>query len=79
VRTADFPADVGYTAVYSKRDGIVNWRACLDPAADEFVEVGSSHCGMALHQDVYRAVGRSLAGFADAGDIPVWTDWAQAA
>jgi triacylglycerol lipase len=41
------PADVGFTAIYSKRDGIVDWRACVDPAA-EAVEVRASHVGMAV-------------------------------
>jgi pimeloyl-ACP methyl ester carboxylesterase len=75
----DWPQDVGYTAVYSRRDGIVKWKACLDPCADEHIEVASSHCGMAVHPDVYTVVGRSLATFGHAEDIPVWTDWAQAA
>ena len=39
--------DVAFTAIYSKRDGIVDWRACLDPAAEQ-VEVRTSHCGMAV-------------------------------
>jgi triacylglycerol lipase len=39
--------DVAFTAIYSKRDGIVDWRACLDPAA-QHVEVRTSHCGMAV-------------------------------
>jgi pimeloyl-ACP methyl ester carboxylesterase len=73
-----FPEDVGYVGVYSKRDGIVSWRACMDPGA-QMIEVNSSHCGMALHPDVYGVVGRSLAGFAQADDVPVWTEWAQAA
>jgi triacylglycerol lipase len=41
------PPDVAFTAIYSKRDGIVDWRACLDPAATH-VEVRTSHCGMAV-------------------------------
>lgn len=39
--------DLSFTAIYSKRDGIVDWRACLDPAAEQ-VEVRTSHCGMAV-------------------------------
>ena len=38
---------MAFTAIYSKRDGIVDWRACLDPAAQQ-VEVRTSHCGMAV-------------------------------
>jgi len=76
---APFPEDVGYTAVYSRRDGIVNWRNCLDPNAQEHVEVSSTHCGMAVNASVYGVVGRSLARFARADDVPVWAEWADAA
>jgi pimeloyl-ACP methyl ester carboxylesterase len=38
---------LAFTAIYSKRDGIVDWRACLDPAA-RHIEVRTSHCGMAV-------------------------------
>ncbi len=79
LETTDFPADVRYTAVFSRRDGIVRWRACMDPAADEHVEVHSSHCGMAFHPEVFGTVGHALASFAEADDLPVWTHWAQAA
>ncbi len=41
------PADVSFTAIYSKRDGIVDWRACVDPIATS-VEVTASHVGMAV-------------------------------
>src|SRR5207253_6217329 len=40
-------------SVLSRSDGIVDWRACLDPHA-QAVEVDSSHCGMSVHPDVYR-------------------------
>jgi pimeloyl-ACP methyl ester carboxylesterase len=39
--------DLSFTAIYSRRDGIVDWKACLDPAATH-VEVRTSHCGMAV-------------------------------
>jgi triacylglycerol lipase len=79
LETTDFPDDVGYTAVFSRRDGIVRWKACLDPAAGEHVEVRSSHIGMALHPEAFSAVGRALSAFGHAEDLPVWTTWAQAA
>jgi pimeloyl-ACP methyl ester carboxylesterase len=53
------PDGVGYTTVYSRSDGIVDWRACLDEGA-EAVEIVSSHCGMSVHVDAYRAVASSL-------------------
>lgn len=46
-------------AVHSRSDGIVDWRACLDPYA-ECVEVEGSHCGMAVNVNVYRELERLL-------------------
>lgn len=54
-------AETGFTAIYSKRDGIVDWRSCLDPAADA-VEVRTSHCGMALDPAVFAHVSAALRG-----------------
>jgi triacylglycerol lipase len=54
------PAGVGFTAVYSKRDGIVDWRACVDPEA-RAVEVSASHVGMALDPRVLAEVTHALA------------------
>lgn len=53
--------DVAFTAIYSKRDGIVDWRACIDPLATP-VEVRSSHLGMAVDPTVTRAVRHALSG-----------------
>lgn len=53
-------AEVGFTAIYSQRDGIVDWRACLDPAATH-VEVTASHVGMALDPRVFDRVREALA------------------
>jgi pimeloyl-ACP methyl ester carboxylesterase len=56
-----FPADVHWVAMYSRSDGIVDWRACCAPEASELVEVRSSHCGMAVNREVYEEVARALA------------------
>jgi triacylglycerol lipase len=53
--TAPLPDGVRAIAVHSRSDGIVDWRACLDPHA-RHVEVNSSHCGMSVHPAVYRAL-----------------------
>jgi pimeloyl-ACP methyl ester carboxylesterase len=58
----DFPNGVGYVSIYSRSDGIVDWHACLDPAA-EHVEIEASHCGMAVSRDAYRGTADALAGF----------------
>ena len=73
------PDHVGHVAVYSKKDGIVSWRACLDPDADELIEIDSSHCGMAVNPKCYHIVGRALAGFAAADALGGDVDWAEAA
>lgn len=59
---AALPRGVGYVSVYSRRDGVVDWRSCLDPGA-EHVEIRSSHCGMAVHPGAYRAIADGLKDF----------------
>jgi triacylglycerol lipase len=54
---------VGFVAVYSRSDGVVDWRACLDPSADEHVEIGASHVGMAVNPAAWRAVAAALERF----------------
>jgi pimeloyl-ACP methyl ester carboxylesterase len=53
------PSDVHFLSVYSRTDGIVDWRTCLDPAA-RHVEVDSSHLGMAVNPAVYRIIAEEL-------------------
>jgi len=59
---AAVPPEVGFTALYSKTDGIVNWRACLDPCAN-LVEVRASHVGMGANAEVYAEIGHALGDF----------------
>ena len=56
---APCPEEVGFVSVYSRSDGVVDWRACLPPDA-EHVEVHASHIGMAVNPDVYRALADAL-------------------
>src|SRR3954471_17189557 len=63
------PDGVGYLSVYSKTDGIVRWRACLDPAA-EHLEIKASHVGMAVHPRAYRAIAAALAEYRAADPGP---------
>jgi triacylglycerol lipase len=62
---APLPGDVGFVSVYSRSDGIVDWRACLDPCAVH-VEVDSSHVGMVVNVGVYRALAERLAAMGGA-------------
>ena len=57
--TAVWPEDIGYTSVYSRSDGIVDWRSCLDPHA-RHVEVRSSHVGMSVNPAVFHIVAETL-------------------
>ena len=51
------------TAVYSRRDGIVAWQACIDHNNThvEHVEVSSSHLGMGIDPDVWFLCAKLLA------------------
>ncbi len=43
------PAPIPTTALYSKKDGVVHWRACMEPSPDEWhqnIEVVGSHFGL---------------------------------
>lgn len=59
---AQWPEDVGYLSIYSRSDGVVDYRACLDPAARR-VAIDSSHVGMSLNADAYRHTAAALAEF----------------
>jgi pimeloyl-ACP methyl ester carboxylesterase len=56
---AVWPEDVGYTSVYSRSDGVVDWRSCLDPHA-RHIEVRSSHVGMSVNPAVFHIVAETL-------------------
>lgn len=57
------PAGIPALAVSSRLDRIAPWRLCQDPSA-VCVEIRSSHTGMALHPDFYRALEPRLAEWA---------------
>ncbi len=59
---APLDASIGYLAIFSKSDGIVDWRACLDPSA-EHLEISSSHCGMGMNPGAYRGIADALGRF----------------
>lgn len=65
----DRPLRLPVTAIFSRRDGIVAWQACLDRASlqVEHVEVGSTHLGMGIDPDVWRVVAARLARGVDPG------------
>ena len=57
----DFPKSVRQTAIYTKMDGLLDWRVCMtgDPEVD--VEVSATHIGMVFSPLVYSVVAQRLA------------------
>ena len=64
------PPTVAFTTIYSRRDGIVDWRACIDPLA-RAVEVNTSHIGMAIDPRVIDHVSMTLRGQAAGSALEV--------
>jgi pimeloyl-ACP methyl ester carboxylesterase len=48
-------------AVYTKTDGIVDWRACIDDNPGANVEVSGTHIGLVFNPAVYRLIAARLA------------------
>lgn len=57
------PITVPVTTIYTRRDGVVAWQACLDHASPlvEHVEVASTHLGLGVDPDVWEVVATRLA------------------
>jgi len=58
----DRPSPFARRAIYSKCDGVVDWRSCLEDDDALNTEVTATHIGMAFNPDVYRTVANLLAG-----------------
>jgi pimeloyl-ACP methyl ester carboxylesterase len=58
--------DFARNAIYSKCDGVVDWRACMEDRETLNHEVTATHIGMAFNPDVYRKLGNLLAGVKEA-------------
>lgn len=56
------PMEVPVTAIYSRLDGIVSWRSCIDElnSAVDHVEVMTTHLGLGFSPDVYRIIAERL-------------------
>ncbi len=51
------------TAIYSKSDGVVGWKAALDVYNDQtrHIEVRGTHCGLGVNASVWKIVAKTLA------------------
>lgn len=50
------PPSVARAAIYTKTDGIVDWRACLDEDESLNIEVSGTHGGLAFNPQVFREI-----------------------
>jgi hypothetical protein len=52
------------TAIYSKRDGVVAWQACIDRWSPnvKHVEVSETHVGLGFAPDVMRMIAEAIEG-----------------
>ncbi|MEM6913512.1 MAG: alpha/beta fold hydrolase [Pseudomonadota bacterium] len=62
-RLSEPPADVPSTSIFTKTDGIVHWRGCIEPKrkTTDNIEVYASHCGLGVNPIVYFAIADRLA------------------
>jgi pimeloyl-ACP methyl ester carboxylesterase len=50
------------TAIYTKTDGVVDWRVCVSEDPSENFEVEGTHVGLAFNPAVYKLIAQRLAG-----------------
>jgi pimeloyl-ACP methyl ester carboxylesterase len=55
----DFPKSVSTLAIYTKSDGVVDWRCCIN-GDDRDVQVRGTHVGLAFNPQVYREIATFL-------------------
>jgi triacylglycerol lipase len=55
------PQTIPHTAVYTRTDGIVDWRVCVNEDPARNVEVNGTHVGLAFNPAVYELIARRLA------------------
>ncbi len=58
----EFPKSVRQTAIYTKTDGILDWRVCQTGQSGVDVEVSATHIGMVFSPLVYSIIAHRLAG-----------------
>ena len=55
------PDSIVQAAIYTKADGIVDWRCCIDDDPETDIEVSGTHVGLVFNAQVYRHVANVLA------------------
>ena len=57
-----FPATVRRLAVYTRGDGVVDWRTCIEGEDGVDVEVTGTHVGLVVNAAAYESIARALTG-----------------
>jgi hypothetical protein len=55
------PASVQETAIYTRDDGIVDWRTCITKKPEVDFEVAGTHVGMTFNPSAYIIIAERLA------------------
>jgi len=55
------PAPVAHTAIFTRNDGVLDWRSCRTGNSDIDVEVTGTHAGLAFNLRVYSTIAVRLA------------------
>jgi pimeloyl-ACP methyl ester carboxylesterase len=55
------PPSVARMAIYTKSDGVADWRFCIDEDTEKNFEVPGTHIGLAFNPVVYGLIARQLA------------------
>lgn len=53
--------DVPQYAIYSKKDGVVDWESCIEEDPSRNIEINCTHIGMIVHYKVYETIAEKLA------------------
>lgn len=55
------PDEVSYTAIFTRNDGVLDWRSCRTGKRNVDVEVAGTHAGLAFNPSVYQVIACRLA------------------
>jgi pimeloyl-ACP methyl ester carboxylesterase len=62
---SSFPETVRQTAIFTKRDGVVDWNYCYSGDPDVDIEVSGSHVGLVFNPNVYGHIAQRLSAAAE--------------
>lgn len=60
--SAALPQSVGFTAIFTKEDEVVDWRSCIDPQGENR-QVSGRHVGLIVNREVYRILADILTSY----------------